>query len=157
MPRRMIRCLLWVLVLMMMAVIFAFSAQPGAASNAMTETAVMPVAELLASMHEGSGEETIALLYIIFGTIVRKVAHVCEYALLALLLAMLLSSYDVNWRWPAVLITILFAITDEIHQAFVPDRLGTPVDVLIDAVGAFAGVAIHQWLVQRREKKHANG
>jgi VanZ family protein len=48
-------------------------------------------------------------------------------------------------RW-AVLTSLLRAVLDEIHQAFVPGRTGTPVDVMIDAVG----IALAAWLIQRR-------
>jgi VanZ family protein len=50
-------------------------------------------------------------------------------------------------RW-AILTSLLRAILDEIHQAFVPGRTGTPVDVLIDAVG----IALAAWLIRRRRK-----
>jgi len=48
----------------------------------------------------------------------------------------------------AVLTSLLRAVLDEIHQAFVPGRTGTPVDVLIDA----AGIALAAWLIRRRRK-----
>jgi len=63
--------------------------------------------------------------------------HFFEYALLAAL-----------WLWAlrpgmghrsfaaAALITISYAISDEIHQSFVPGRFSDPVDVLVDALGA---------------------
>jgi VanZ family protein len=43
--------------------------------------------------------------------------------------------------WLAGTIAVGYAITDEIHQTFVPTRNGSPVDVLIDAVGAAAAMA----------------
>ena len=48
-------------------------------------------------------------------------------------------------RW-AILTSLLRAVLDEIHQAFVPGRTGTPVDVMIDAVG----IALAAWLIRRR-------
>jgi VanZ family protein len=50
-------------------------------------------------------------------------------------------------RW-AILTSLLRAILDEIHQAFVPGRTGTAVDVMIDAVG----IALAAWLIRRRRK-----
>jgi VanZ family protein len=50
-------------------------------------------------------------------------------------------------RW-AILTSLLRAVLDEIHQAFVPGRIGTPVDVLTDA----AGIALAAWLIRRRRK-----
>lgn len=53
-------------------------------------------------------------------------------------------------RW-AVLTSLLRAVLDEIHQAFVPGRTGTPVDVMIDAVG----IALAAWLIRRRVRVQA--
>jgi VanZ family protein len=48
----------------------------------------------------------------------------------------------------------LFAVTDEIHQAFVPCRGPAVKDVLIDAVGAVIGVALVYavWRYKRKGK-----
>jgi VanZ family protein len=37
-------------------------------------------------------------------------------------------------------LTVLFGASDELHQAFVPGRQSTLIDVGIDAVGAFLGL-----------------
>ncbi len=47
------------------------------------------------------------------------------------------------------LLTVLYAITDEIHQTFVPGRSGRVTDVLIDAAGAAVGVLVMTWLHRR--------
>lgn len=154
MPGRIYRVILWSALLTLLAVIFAFSAQPGTQSNELTEAAVMPLAELLASVQEG-GEETVELLYIIIGSVVRKVAHVLEYALLGLLIQLLLCAYGIQNRWLSVALGVAYAITDEVHQAFVPGRLGTPVDVLIDAAGVIIGVFAVKWISEWR-KNHVH-
>ena len=74
---------------------------------------------------------------------IRKCAHVTEYALLTVLVWWALRAgsgargSDGAWRATAItgLIVVLYAATDEFHQAFVPTRQGTPVDVLIDSIG----------------------
>ncbi|MFN7162218.1 MAG: VanZ family protein, partial [Fimbriimonadales bacterium] len=53
-------------------------------------------------------------------------------------------------RW-AIATSLLRAVIDEIHQAFVPGRTGTPVDVLIDAVG----IALAAWLIRRRSLRQS--
>ena len=50
----------------------------------------------------------------------------------------------------AVAIGVLYAVSDEVHQAFVPGRLGSPVDVAIDAVGVVCGVLLWQAARTRR-------
>jgi hypothetical protein len=71
-------------------------------------------------------------------------AHAAEYLVLCVLLARPL------WRrlprasgsvvWPlAILLCLLYAVTDEAHQAFVPGRYCDPLDVAADVTGACLG------------------
>jgi VanZ family protein len=76
--------------------------------------------------------------------VLRKLAHVVEFAILGLLLARALPDLA------AFLVGVGYAITDEIHHAFVPGRSGSPVDVAIDAVGVAAGVLLLRWWHARR-------
>ncbi|MBR3765436.1 MAG: VanZ family protein [Clostridia bacterium] len=158
MHRRLYRLLLWVAVIGLMALIFAFSAQEGPESDGMTQAAVMPLAELLAEVSQG-GTDAAEAIYVIIGTMVRKAAHVLEYGLLSLLVLLLLRAYGVRRRWLAIAIALAYAVSDELHQAFVPGRLGTPVDVIIDAIGVIAGVFVPDifkvWNMNRR-KKHVH-
>ena len=77
--------------------------------------------------------------------IVRKSAHFMEYLILAQLLfgAVYLESRKkcINFLIP-FLIASLYSVSDEVHQFFVSERTGTPVDVLIDSAGALAGVLL---------------
>ncbi|HZG35009.1 MAG TPA: VanZ family protein [Gaiellaceae bacterium] len=70
--------------------------------------------------------------------VLRKIAHVAEYALLGALLLRALGRPHVL---TAVALGVAYAVSDEIHQSFVEGRRGSPVDVLIDAVGVALGVA----------------
>jgi VanZ family protein len=67
----------------------------------------------------------------------RKIAHAAEYAVLGALLFRALGR-----ELPAVAIGIAYAVTDEVHQAFVPGRQGAVLDVVVDAVGALVGVYV---------------
>jgi VanZ like family len=73
--------------------------------------------------------------------VLRKLAHAGEYAVLGALLLRALGR-----PWVAFGLGIAYAISDEIHQSFVPGRLGSPLDVAIDAVGVAAGVLLWQRL-----------
>lgn len=69
--------------------------------------------------------------------VLRKLAHLVEYAVLGALLFRALR------REPAaVALGSAYAATDEVHQALVPGREGTGVDWLIDTVGVVAGVLL---------------
>ena len=69
--------------------------------------------------------------------VLRKGAHMTEYAILLVLLWRALGS-----ELPALAASVGYAISDEIHQAFVRGRHGSPVDVAIDAVGMLIGLAL---------------
>jgi VanZ family protein len=43
---------------------------------------------------------------------------------------------------PAFVLAAAFAVTDEIHQAFVPGRQASPLDVAIDVTGIAVGLAL---------------
>lgn len=70
-----------------------------------------------------------------------KFLHVTEYSILYTLVYRALCIYSEK-RLPvykklliALIITLLYAVIDEIHQTFVPTREGTVRDVLIDSIG----------------------
>jgi VanZ family protein len=76
-------------------------------------------------------------------TLLKKGAHSGEYLVLAFLLARALTTHPARrTATSAVGIAVAYAITDELHQAFVPGRMPSPVDVGIDALGAAAGLAV---------------
>ena len=53
----------------------------------------------------------------------------------------------------AFIITLLYAMTDEIHQRFVPTREGRLRDVIIDAIGGGLGwILLTQWLPKAHRK-----
>ena len=79
--------------------------------------------------------------------ILRKCAHMTEYALLYLLWRRALPDAS---PWAAVAIAVAYAISDEIHQRFVRDRHGAPTDVLIDAAGVLIGVLTQRLFLRRR-------
>lgn len=84
------------------------------------------------------------------GNFGHVVAHFSEYFILttlwawALLPHLGLRALSVAWA-----IAVLYAISDEWHQSFVPDRDSDPIDVLVDACGAAAAVAVSYLLVRR--------
>ena len=78
--------------------------------------------------------------------VLRKIAHAAEYAVLGALLAARARAEPV----PRSRSASLYAVSDEVHQAFVPGRLGSPLDVAIDAVGVVCGVLLWQAARTRR-------
>jgi VanZ family protein len=79
---------------------------------------------------------------------IRKLGHLTEYAILAMLLWRALRS-GTGWQMKmsilfliAALACAIFAASDEFHQSFVPSRTSSPVDVMIDICGALVGLEI---------------
>jgi VanZ family protein len=91
--------------------------------------------------------------------VIRKCAHLTEYAVLAILLWRAVRKPTRRdprpWSWReasiAVLIVFLYASTDEFHQIFVPTRTPMISDVFIDTSGAVAGMIV-LWAMGRWRK-----
>jgi VanZ family protein len=71
------------------------------------------------------------------GDILSSGAHAVEYAVFG---ALLLRALDA--RLAAFAAGIAYAITDEIHQSFVPGRQSSVVDLLVDAAGLSVGIVL---------------
>jgi VanZ family protein len=67
--------------------------------------------------------------------VLRKVGHAAEFALLGALLARALAR-----PWAAFALGLAYAVSDEVHQHFVPGRVGAWYDVLVDGVGVALSV-----------------
>ena len=83
--------------------------------------------------------------------VVRKGAHFTEYLFLGV--SLFLTVRDLRKRasfWVPWVIGAVYAVSDELHQYFVPGRSCELRDVLIDACGVAAGVAIVWWRRHRQ-------
>ena len=83
-------------------------------------------------------EATIASIQLV----VRKCAHLTEYAILAALVYRALRVHRERVLVPAFLLAAIYAALDEFHQSFVPSRTTSPWDVMIDCFGAAIGLAL---------------
>lgn len=81
--------------------------------------------------------------------LVKKGGHVLAYAILAVLAYRATGSYRV-----ALLIAVLYALSDEAHQLFVAGRNGQPLDVLIDTVGAVVGLWVYGVVTRPRSPQN---
>lgn len=88
--------------------------------------------------------------------LLRKAAHMVEFAILAVLGVRVYPESGNQGR--AILFGIvaafLFAVADEWHQSFVAGRLGSWRDVGVDSVGILLGAAAYdRWLARRNPRK----
>lgn len=83
-------------------------------------------------------------------TILRKLAHLAEFGLLWFLWW---RAFGYGHPGPAIAITLVYAAVDELHQATVEGRSGSPLDWAIDAAGVgLAGLAVMTWARLRRRR-----
>jgi len=71
-----------------------------------------------------------------------KLAHFIEYGILGVLTIRALMGYGVTGRralFYAIGLSVLYGATDEIHQAFTPNREPSLMDLLADLLGGAAG------------------
>ncbi|MGI8929397.1 MAG: VanZ family protein [Candidatus Limnocylindrales bacterium] len=87
--------------------------------------------------------------------VVRKLGHMAVFGILALLLWRALAATTAlrrPWAW-ALALAVLYAITDELHQAGVVGREASVADVGIDAAGALIAVAAVALARPRRARR----
>ncbi|MEW8956524.1 VanZ family protein, partial [Clostridium sp.] len=56
-------------------------------------------------------------------------------------------------QWYSVIFSFLYAVTDEFHQTFIPGRVGSFKDVLIDTTGALICAIVITLLIAFKNKK----
>ena len=130
--------------LLMMYIIFSFSAQDGVTSAGLSYKVSHKVISVvdraldleLTDRQIDSGIDKIHFY-------IRKLAHFSEYFLLAIAVSIPLYVYGIRGIWiilTAGILCIGFAALDEMHQLYVDGRAGSVRDVIIDSTGAFAGI-----------------
>lgn len=142
-----ILCFLWMLV------IFWFSHQPANSSQSMSNSIIEMMDRILHTNIVAQG----GWLFDTLNFIVRKAAHMSEYAFLAILLILYLRECDYPHVFLIGIITVaLYAASDEFHQLFIMGRSGQLTDVLIDTCGGIIGMVLMQcflWIRQRYKVK----
>lgn len=134
--------------ILMMCLIYYFSAQTGEVSGNLSYQVSYQIVETknevlgLGHSYEQLNAEAHSIEYY-----VRKAAHMTEYFLLAIAISFPLYVYKVRGIWLMLLAGIVcigFAGLDEYHQSFVANRGPSTKDVGIDSIGAFVGILLVQ-------------
>lgn len=128
------KIILCFLVLAWMLVIFHFSSETGKVS----ESRSIAITKVVVNTSAPSPSKTQDYW-------IRKAAHVSEYTILALLVVSALQVGRARRRKYiviALLICLIYAGSDELHQYFVSGRDGRVIDVLIDGVGVTIGLLL---------------
>ena len=124
--------------LLWMTVIFYFSGQSGDESGALSGS----LSELLG----------------IPDWVLRKGAHMTEYAILGFFLAGFFDTFPIKRGWlPSWGAAVLYAASDELHQMFSSGRTPALRDVCIDAAGAALGVLFINMILLLWRRRHRAG
>ena len=132
--------------IIMMVLIFNFSAQEGDQSSQLSyEVGVRVLTIANETFDKGWSEQRIAQLSEKGQYYIRKTAHFTEYFLLAVSVAFPLYVYGVRGLWlvfSAGIFCVCYACLDEYHQSFVAGRSPGKKDVIIDSIGVFFGIIV---------------
>lgn len=91
-----------------------------------------------------------------YSFIIRKLAHFSEFFILGLLMYINIKNISSISILISIVLCFLYALSDEIHQLFVSDRVFALFDIMIDTLGSITGVCLTNLIMKRcfQEKKH---
>lgn len=129
----------WAAVILWMGLIFYLSHQPAVQSSQLSTAITEAIAEKVEKFNPHTVLDKSRLSHL-----VRKHAHFLIYLVLGFLVA---HAIKLSKRW-AVWISVLYAVSDEGHQLFVPGRGAQFTDVLIDSAGAMVGISLYIFMIK---------
>ena len=139
-----IRGILITALIAIFVIIFGFSNQNSETSSGLSQKVTNFLVEFIPSienMPEPEKEDVVDRIE----SIVRKVAHYSIYTLVGILLMSLMSTFkmkELERVAVSLIVGVIYAATDEIHQAFVPGRGPLVTDVILDSIGVLTGIFI---------------
>lgn len=145
------KILKFILIILCMATIFYFSSESGEESSDKSDGIIVKTAEFFLNKKLDSvSKEKYINKYVV---LIRKGAHFTIYSILGILLISFIGEFRTLNRWSiyiTVLIVFLYAISDEIHQTFIPGRSGELKDILLDSFGGFFASSLYLYLYKHR-------
>lgn len=136
----------FVLIIIWMIIVFTFSNEPAEKSSKTSGGITEKVVEVIIKDNKKitqSQRDTIE-------TLIRKCAHFGLYLIGGFLTVNFISTTKIQGKSVfiyAIIFTFCYAVSDEVHQLFVPGRSGEVRDVLIDTAGACIGVMMF-WIIK---------
>ena len=126
-----------------MIMIFNMSGQVASTSQGFSLRVTQKIVNVIEIVRDGDEEDAEHLTNILH-PYVRKAAHMNEYAILytLLLLSFCASTIVTRAMFYSILVSFVYACTDEFHQTFVSLRSGDFIDVCIDMTGVMAAVTL---------------
>lgn len=143
MCKKIFKWVFWILTVLIMVMIFLFSAQEAVKSQKTSENFTKKVLSVSKNFKEMPEiKQNIVVEKVQFS--VRKAAHFSVYTLLGIsLLSAMQLSFKKRFLWLySYVIATFYAVTDEFHQLFVIGRSCRVGDMFIDSMGALSGILI---------------
>lgn len=128
-------------VILWMILIFVLSAQPAVKSNRVSKKVTEVIVKIVNKIIPGSDFKVLNA-----NRFIRKNAHFFVYMILGILTSVAVRKFGVvgmRTMGLVLLICVLYALSDEFHQTFVPGRGPQIKDVLIDGAGAVVGGSLY--------------
>ena len=144
-----------ILVVLCMLSIFLLSNDTADESGEKSGSIIINVVEIIIGRDLTEKEKTNYLEKYDFW--LRKAAHFTIYLILGFLITSLMKEYkEINKKvlLISIIISVLYAISDEVHQYFVPGRSCEIRDMLIDSTGSIIGTYIYYLIYRIRRKKY---
>lgn len=148
--------LLWLLPMGLMLCIFFMSSQNGTQSNSISIIIAEKVMKVISPGYDSLSHSAKLILLQDVNLLIRKITHFSAYFILCLFWLMAVGSFIKNIKYNigvSLLICLLFAISDELHQYYVLGRTSKATDVLIDFLGALLMSVVYYIIQHNKNKK----
>lgn len=135
--------LCWIALFFWLGFIFYMSAQPVYKSNSLSRSIAEKFIKIAKKFSPNIDTDIDR-----FNHYLRKMAHFFCYMVLGILAMKVLDEMGISGHKKVVIafvLCVLYAVSDEFHQRFVPGRGAQVRDVIIDSIGAIVGIGI-SWL-----------
>ena len=146
-----------ILLVIWLIIIFIFSNDVGSSSSEKSDSVATFIVEVISNItgHDYT-ESDLANMIDTCIVVVRKGAHFLEYFILGILVINVIKDYkDLNIKicLISILLCMIYATSDEIHQLFVPERTGKITDVLIDTAGSSISIFTYYMIYKFKNRK----
>lgn len=128
-----------ILVLLIMAMIFFFSAQNANESSLLSGRFVSLFIKFFVKNYDLMDPTRQLAFKNLLSSVLRECAHCAEFGILGISLMLHLKNFKKKFAY-VFLIGAVYSVSDEIHQIFVPGRTCQFMDVMIDCIGLFLGI-----------------
>ncbi|HWT76660.1 MAG TPA: VanZ family protein [Mobilitalea sp.] len=146
----------WLPAALLATLIFVLSSENGHTSYGLSMQIILSLKKFVEWVKKEPIYVSIDAIWL-FTMLLRKLAHVMEYALLAIAILIPLNCYHIR-RSISIMISFGICLTyscfDELHQIFIVDRTAKVTDVFIDCAGIMMGIALFALAYQWRKIKN---